>query len=122
MRALVVVDVAPNMPPDRGREVMAFMNAKVELNTLDDYVEQALSFNPRRDRELLRTSLLFNLRDRPDGGLAWKWDRGRWPAPEQRQGVEPAAAGALGAGRGDRDADAARPRRREHDAAAGGRG
>ena len=27
-----------------------------------------------RDRELLRTSLLFNLRVRPDGGLAWKWD------------------------------------------------
>ena len=50
------------------------MNAKVELDTLDDYVEQALSFNPRRDRDLLRTSLLFNLRERPDGGFAWKWD------------------------------------------------
>jgi pimeloyl-ACP methyl ester carboxylesterase len=50
------------------------MNAKVELDTLDDYIEQALSFNPRRDRDLLRTSLLFNLRERPDGGFAWKWD------------------------------------------------
>jgi pimeloyl-ACP methyl ester carboxylesterase len=86
VRALVVVDVAPNMPPDRGREVVAFMNSKVELNTLDDYVEQALSFNPRRDRELLRTSLLFNLRERPDGGLAWKWDpRPMARSPEQRQ-------------------------------------
>jgi pimeloyl-ACP methyl ester carboxylesterase len=86
VRALVVVDVSPNIPPDRGREVVSFMNAKVELNTLDDYVEQALSFNPRRDRELLRTSLLFNLRERPDGGLAWKWDpRPMAASPERRE-------------------------------------
>jgi pimeloyl-ACP methyl ester carboxylesterase len=74
VRALVVVDVSPNVPPDRGREVAAFMRSEAELNTLDDYVEQALSFNPRRDRDLLRTSLQFNLRERPDGGFAWKWD------------------------------------------------
>jgi pimeloyl-ACP methyl ester carboxylesterase len=74
VRALVMIDVSPTIPPERGRDVAAFMRSAVELNTLDDYVEQALSFNPRRDRGLLRTSLLFNLRERPDGGLAWKWD------------------------------------------------
>jgi esterase len=85
VRALVVVDVAPNAPPDRGRDVVAFMNSKVELNTLDDYVEQALSFNPRRDRELLRTSLMFNLRQRAGGGLAWKWDPRPMAHPESRR-------------------------------------
>jgi pimeloyl-ACP methyl ester carboxylesterase len=75
VRALVVVDAAPNVPPGRGREVLGFVSSTAELRTLDDYVEQALAFNPRRDAELLRTSLLFNLRERPDGGFAWKYDR-----------------------------------------------
>jgi pimeloyl-ACP methyl ester carboxylesterase len=74
-RALAVIDAAPNVPPGRGREILDFLSSTAELRTLDEYVERALAFNPRRDPELLRTSLLFNLRERRDGGFAPKYDR-----------------------------------------------
>ena len=44
---------------------------------LDDWIEHALRFNPRRDRRLLRRSLLYNMRQLPDGSLTWKSDRRR---------------------------------------------
>jgi pimeloyl-ACP methyl ester carboxylesterase len=74
VRALVVSDTGPNVPPGRGREVVAFAGATEELVSVDDYVEQAVRFNPRRDPDLLRVSLMRNLRRRPDGGFVWKWD------------------------------------------------
>jgi pimeloyl-ACP methyl ester carboxylesterase len=74
VRALVMVDVGPNVKPGRGREIGAFMNATDGLDSIDDYIEQAIQFNPRRDPQLLRHSLGYNLRPRPGGGFAWKYD------------------------------------------------
>ena len=39
------------------------------------FVDRALTFNPRRNRELLRRSLLHNLRQMPDGRWMWKYDQ-----------------------------------------------
>src|SRR6185436_4444986 len=45
------------------------------LDSVEHYVERAMSFNPRRNRELLRRSLLHNLRRMPDGRWMWKYDQ-----------------------------------------------
>jgi pimeloyl-ACP methyl ester carboxylesterase len=74
VRALAVVDVGPNVKPGRGREIAQFMDATASVDSIEEYVEQAVRFNPRRDPRLLRRSLSYNLRPRPEGGFAWKWD------------------------------------------------
>jgi len=52
---------------------------------VEQFVDRALTFNPRRNRELLRRSLLHNLRRMPDGRWMWKYDqrhRGRALDPD----------------------------------------
>jgi pimeloyl-ACP methyl ester carboxylesterase len=87
LRALVLVDSAPgerNPPPAspsqssvQPNRVFDFMAGPAELDSVDDFVERAMAFNPARDRRLLRRSLLHNLRQLPDGRWTWKCDRAR---------------------------------------------
>ncbi len=88
LRALVLVDSAPGdrnpTPPpapqheqQQPNRVFDFMAGPSELDSVDDFVERAISFNPARDRRLLRRSLLHNLRQLPDGRWTWKYDRAR---------------------------------------------
>ena len=57
------------------RKIAAFTSEATPLDSVEQYVERALSFNPRRNRELLRRSLLHNLRRMPDGRFMWKYDQ-----------------------------------------------
>ena len=41
---------------------------------MDDFVAKAMAFNPLRRPEMLRRSLLHNLRQTPSGTWTWKWD------------------------------------------------
>jgi pimeloyl-ACP methyl ester carboxylesterase len=76
LRALVVVDTGPNTQ-EIGRARLATFAAPREFASLDEAVEEALRFNPRRDRDGLRRSLLRNLRPTADGKWSWKWDPAR---------------------------------------------
>jgi pimeloyl-ACP methyl ester carboxylesterase len=83
LRGLAMVDSAPGErhpapatvapPPNR---VFDFMSGPAELDSVEDFVERAMAFNPARDPRLLRRSLLYNLRQLPDGRWTWKYDRG----------------------------------------------
>lgn len=75
LKALVIVDIGPRMNTSGARDINAFANTDAEMPTVEHFVERALKFNPRRDRELLRRSLLFNLRQLPEGTWTWKYDR-----------------------------------------------
>jgi pimeloyl-ACP methyl ester carboxylesterase len=85
LRALVLVDSAPgerNPPPpapaqQQPNAVFNFMAGPSELDSVEDFVERAMAFNPARDPRLLRRSLLHNLRQLPDGRWTWKYDRAR---------------------------------------------
>ncbi|MFI5268663.1 MAG: alpha/beta fold hydrolase, partial [Chloroflexota bacterium] len=66
LRGLVVVDTGPR-PPSAGvavggQRVRDFIAGPAELDSVEDFVERAVRFNPLRDRQLLRRSLLHNLR------------------------------------------------------------
>jgi pimeloyl-ACP methyl ester carboxylesterase len=74
---LVLIDVAPpgSDQPAGGLRIRQFMDDTAEFDSIEDCVEHALRFNPRRDARLLRWTLLRNLRTLPNGKLTWKYDR-----------------------------------------------
>jgi esterase len=85
LAGLVVIDVGPEIRTEGVRKIAAFTSEAAPLDSVEHYVERALRFNPRRNRELLRRSLLHNLRRMPDGRWMWKYDqrhRGKAPDPE----------------------------------------
>ena len=86
LAGLVLVDVGPDMRTEGIRKIAAFTSEATPLPSVDEFVERALAFNPRRNRELLRRSLLHNLRRMPDGRFMWKYDQ------RHRGKVDPDAA------------------------------
>ena len=75
LAGLVLVDVGPEIRTDGVRKIAAFTSENAPLDSVDQFVEKALAFNPRRNRDLLRRSLLHNLRRMPDGRWMWKYDQ-----------------------------------------------
>lgn len=78
---IVMVDVGPNVQWSGAKRVADFVMADPAHGTLEDFVQRAQAFNPRRDSRLLRYSLRHNLRRLPDGTWTWKYDR-RGLSPE----------------------------------------
>ncbi len=76
LTALCIVDVGPRIQRAGTRRIRNFMMMESqEMASVEDFVERAVRFNPARDRELLRRSLLYNLHQLPDGNWTWKYDR-----------------------------------------------
>jgi pimeloyl-ACP methyl ester carboxylesterase len=72
---LVLVDVGPEARVTGARRIWEFTATPAELNSVDEFVERAVSFTPLRDPRLLRRSLLHNLRQLPNGKWTWKYDQ-----------------------------------------------
>lgn len=85
LAGLVLVDVGPEIRFDGVRKIQAFTSNATPLGSVDEFIDRAMAFNPRRNRELLRRSLLHNLRRMPDGRFMWKYDQ------RHRGKVDPAA-------------------------------
>lgn len=79
---VVLVDVGPDVQSRAVRRIPDFVTGDPGNGSVDDFVERALAFNPRRDPRLLRYTVRHNLRRLPDGGWTWKYDR-RWLSPER---------------------------------------
>jgi pimeloyl-ACP methyl ester carboxylesterase len=75
LAALVMVDAGPWVQRRGTGRIVDFVLTDAELPTVEDFVERARRFNTRRDPELLRHSLVRNLRPVPGGGWTWKYDR-----------------------------------------------
>ena len=75
LKALVLVDVGPELRQAGTSRIRNFIGGEGEFASIETIVERAMSFNPRRDPELLRMSLRNNLRQLPDGKWTWKYDR-----------------------------------------------
>jgi esterase len=72
---IALVDVGPDPPPGAVKRIGDFVMGDPGDGSVEDFVERARAFNPRRDPRLLRYSLRHNLRQAPDGTLTWKYDR-----------------------------------------------
>lgn len=75
LAGLVLVDIGPETRAAGSRKIAAFTSDATPLDSVDQFIDRALAFNPRRNRELLRRSLLHNLRRMPDGRFMWKYDQ-----------------------------------------------
>jgi pimeloyl-ACP methyl ester carboxylesterase len=75
---LVLIDAGPEVRRPGSRRIRDFVNGGAKPETLDEIIERALTFNPRRDPVILRRSLLHNLRQQTDGTWVWKYDRRRF--------------------------------------------
>jgi esterase len=79
MAGLVLVDIAPETSMKGSLKIRNFITQDRELDSVEEFVERALKFNPARNRQLLRRSLLHNLRELPNGKWTWKHDPKRIP-------------------------------------------
>src|SRR4030081_3707166 len=59
--ALVLVDIGPEMREAGRQRLRNFTGGPRELDSVEDFVDRAVEFNPLRRREVLRRSLLNNL-------------------------------------------------------------
>jgi esterase len=85
LAGLVLVDVGPETRAAGAQKIAAFTSEKKPFDSIDEVIDRALSFNPRRDPRLLRLSLRHNLRQTPKGQWVWKYDqrhRGAAPDPD----------------------------------------
>jgi pimeloyl-ACP methyl ester carboxylesterase len=83
LSALVMIDAGPEVRRRGSSRIREFVNGGEKPETLEEIIERALSFNPRRDPQILRRSLMHNLRPQPDGSWSWKYDRSRFQRLDQ---------------------------------------
>jgi pimeloyl-ACP methyl ester carboxylesterase len=74
VRALVVVDIAPQVERQGVEHIRQFVTASNELDAFEDFVARAHAFNPRRSLDNIRARLHHSLRQLPSGRWTWKYD------------------------------------------------
>jgi esterase len=84
MRALVVVDVGPEINPAGTQRIREFASTP-ELDSPEAFLDRAVKFNPLRNPAVLKRSLYYNLRQTPAGKWALKHDQRR--ASEESAGI-----------------------------------
>ncbi|HLJ25253.1 MAG TPA: alpha/beta hydrolase [Candidatus Angelobacter sp.] len=85
LAALVLVDAGPSMLVKGARKIVDFVTETAELDSLEQVIQKAIEFNPRRDPRLLRRSLLHNFRQNSSGKWARKTDLRMWQGPRNRE-------------------------------------
>lgn len=73
-RGLVVVDISPDLHIERSRHIREFVQDDEERDSVDAFVQRAREFNSRRPEDLLRRSLVRDVRRLPNGRWTWKAD------------------------------------------------
>jgi esterase len=89
---VVVVDVGPQVRDEALERLADFVLHEPSEGSLEDFVGRAIAFAPGRDRRLLKSSLLHNLKQLPSGTWTWKYDRRRL-TPEYFQEIRAHMAG-----------------------------
>ena len=75
VRALVVVDAGPENMRAGSQNIRSFVQQEDELDSVDEFVQRVLQYNPRRDPVQVRGSIMHNLKQLPSGRWTWKYDR-----------------------------------------------
>jgi pimeloyl-ACP methyl ester carboxylesterase len=75
VRALIIVDVSPEIQAAGVEHIRSFIQAPDELDSFEEFVDRAHQFNPRRSLENIRSRLSHNLKQLPNGKWTWKYDK-----------------------------------------------
>lgn len=93
-RALVLVDVAPNIERDGAQRIGDFMMEHMESGfaDLDEVADAVAAYNPHRPRPTNLDGLRKNVRRRDDGRWYWHWDpafiSGRFGSEDETRALE----------------------------------
>ena len=74
LRALVLVDVGPEVSVDGAAQVRQFVAGPYEMDSLDEWVEHTHKYYPFRSKERIRARLAVSLRETADGRQAKQFD------------------------------------------------
>ncbi|MBI3953571.1 MAG: alpha/beta hydrolase [Chloroflexi bacterium] len=74
-RALVIVDVGPEIRRRGVDAIRRFITRRDELDSFEAFVQRAHRFNRRRPLEQFRGSLRHALKELPNGKWTWKYDQ-----------------------------------------------
>jgi esterase len=85
LAALVLVDAGPTMLTKGARRIVDFVTQTAESDSLEQIIEKAIAFNPRRDPRLLRRSILHNFRQSTTGKWVRKTDLRMWQGNGNRE-------------------------------------
>lgn len=88
VKALVIVDAAPENMRAGTENIRRFVQETDELDSIEDFVARVHRFNPRRPVEQLRGSLRHNLKQLPNGKWTWKYDKAL-RSPDRKFGPNP---------------------------------
>jgi esterase len=75
VRALIIVDVSPEVQARGVEHIRSFIQAPDELDHFEEFVERAHQFNRRRSLDNIRSRLSHNLKQLPNGKWTWKYDK-----------------------------------------------
>jgi pimeloyl-ACP methyl ester carboxylesterase len=88
IKALVIVDAAPENMRVGTENIRRFVQETDELDSIEEFVERVHRFNPRRPIEQLRGSIRHNMKQLPNGKWTWKYDK-ILRSPERKFGPNP---------------------------------
>ena len=89
LRALVIIDAAPESMRKGGENIRRFVEQEDELDSVEDFIRRVQGFNPRRPVEQIRGSIMHNIKQLPNGKWTWKYDKVlRSPDRRHRQSPE----------------------------------
>ena len=74
LRALILVDVGPEVSVDGATQVRQFVAGPYVMDSLDDWVEHTHKYYPFRSKERIRARLAVSLRETEDGKQAKQFD------------------------------------------------
>ena len=85
---LVIVDAAPEHLTSGSRNVRRFARQVDVLDSFEEFVDRVRGYNYRRPVEQVRSSLVYDVKQLPDGKWTWKYDR-ELRTPEHTYWQEP---------------------------------
>jgi pimeloyl-ACP methyl ester carboxylesterase len=77
-RALVVVDVGPQISEDGTRMIRDFVHRNIEFDDLEEFLDAVEKYDPYRTRSHMERTIKYNLLKRADGRYISKVDRRRF--------------------------------------------
>jgi pimeloyl-ACP methyl ester carboxylesterase len=86
LRALVVVDIGPEISPEGRQAIAGFVRANQEFDNLEHFVENVRKYDPYRPRAHIERTVKYNMLQRADGKFVSKCD-----ATPRRIGLVPSA-------------------------------
>lgn len=77
VKALIIADVGPDIQEEGRKRISEFLQDTETFESFDWLVARVKRYNPHREEEQIRGSLVNNLKQLPDGRWTWKHDRRR---------------------------------------------